>query len=130
MIKLYHNIDYERKKGIISCLKIELSLFCLKLNILHPRMLCAKFDWEWHSGFGAEDINIKLKYFRYFVIIFPWKRVWPFIWTNLNPLHPKMLCAKIDSGEFEEDENVKIYQEDGRTRDNRRSEKRCVNCKW
>ena len=26
-------------------------------------------------------------YFRYFVIIFPWKRAGPFIWTNLNPLN-------------------------------------------
>ena len=25
---------------------------------------------------------------------FPWKMVGPFIWTNLNPLHPRMLCAK------------------------------------
>ena len=32
-------------------------------------------------------------YFQYFVIISPWKRVWPFIWTNLNPIHPRMLCA-------------------------------------
>ena len=50
-------------------------------------------------------------YFRYFVIISPWKRVWPFIWTNLNPLHPRMLCAKFGwnwpSGSGEEDENVK-----------------------
>ena len=51
-------------------------------------------------------------YFRYFVIISPWKRVWPFILTNLNPLHPcfvlnlvkispmvlkkKIKCEKID----------------------------------
>ena len=33
-------------------------------------------------------------YFCYFVIIFPKKRAWPFIWTNLNLLHPRMLCAK------------------------------------
>ena len=32
--------------------------------------------------------------FHYFVIISPWKRLGPFIWTNLNPLHPCMLCAK------------------------------------
>ena len=32
-------------------------------------------------------------YFRYFVIIFPWKRAGP-IWRHLNPLHPRMLCAK------------------------------------
>ena len=24
----------------------------------------------------------------------PWKRAWPFIWTNLNPHPPRMLCAK------------------------------------
>ena len=35
-------------------------------------------------------------YFCYFVIISPWKMVGPFIWTNLNPLHLKMLCAKFD----------------------------------
>ena len=33
-------------------------------------------------------------YFCYFVIICPWKRAGPFIWINLNPLHPRMLCAK------------------------------------
>ena len=32
-------------------------------------------------------------HFRYFVIISPWKRVGPFIWTNLNPFHPRMLGA-------------------------------------
>ena len=30
-------------------------------------------------------------YFRYFVIISPWKSAGPFIWTNLNPLHTRML---------------------------------------
>ena len=59
-------------------------------------------------------------YFHYFVIISPWKRAEPFIWTNLNPLHPRMLCAKFGwnwpSSSGEEDENVKIYrQTDGRT---------------
>ena len=33
-------------------------------------------------------------HFRYFVIISPWKRSGPFIWTKLNPLYPRMLCAK------------------------------------
>ena len=33
-------------------------------------------------------------YFRFFVIISPWERAGPFIWTNLNPLHQRMLCAK------------------------------------
>ena len=50
-------------------------------------------------------------YFHYFVIISPWKRVGSFIWTNLNPFYPRMLCAKFvwnwPSGSGEEDENVK-----------------------
>ena len=29
-----------------------------------------------------------------FVIISSRKGAWPFIWTNLSPLHPRMLCAK------------------------------------
>ena len=33
-------------------------------------------------------------YFHYFVIISPWKRAWPFIWTNLNLLYPRIFCAK------------------------------------
>ena len=45
-------------------------------------------------------------YFCYFVIISPWNRVGLFIWTNLNPLHPRMLSAKFgwnwSSGSWEE----------------------------
>ena len=28
-----------------------------------------------------------------FVIISPWKGAGPFIWTNFNPLHPRIHCA-------------------------------------
>ena len=53
-----------------------------------------------------EDINISLKYFRYFVIISPWKRTW----TMLNPLHPTMFCVKFgwnwQSGCGEEDFSI------------------------
>ena len=52
----------------------------INLNPLHPRMLCAKFGWKWLSGSGEEDFLILSKYFRYFVIICPWKRTGPFIW--------------------------------------------------
>ena len=58
-------------------------------------------------------------YFRLFLIISPWKRAGPFIWTNLNPLHPRMLCAKFGwnwpSGSGEEVENRKSLQTDGQT---------------
>ena len=37
-------------------------------------------------------------YFHYFIIISPLKRAWPFMdmWTNLNPLHPRINCARFD----------------------------------
>ena len=45
-------------------------------------------------------------YFLYFVIISPWNRAEP-IWTNLNPLYPRMYRAKFGwnwtSGSGEED---------------------------
>ena len=66
-------------------------------NLCPPylRMFCAKFGWNWPSGSGEEDFLILSMYFHYFVIISPWKRTGPFIWTNLNPCHPRMLCAKL-----------------------------------
>ena len=42
-----------------------------------------------------KDFLISSMYFRYFVIISPWKRTWLFIWTNLNHLYPRMLCATL-----------------------------------
>ena len=58
-------------------------------------------------------------FFCYFIIISPWKRAGPFIWINLNPLHPKMSCAKFDwnwpSGSGVVDENVKSLQQRWRT---------------
>ena len=59
----------------------------------HPIRHSTKFGWNWHSGSG-EDFLILLIYFRFFVIISPWKRAEPFISTNLNSLLPRMLCAK------------------------------------
>ena len=39
--------------------------------------------------------------------IFPWKRIQTFIWTNFNPVYPRMLCAKLSrnwcGGSGEED---------------------------
>ena len=59
----------------------------------------------------AKIFKISSMYFgyKYFVIISPWKRAWPFIW-NFNHHHPKMPFARccwnwpIGSG----DENFKI----------------------
>ena len=64
------------------------------LNPLHTRMHCAKFGWNWPSGSLEKDFLISSMYFCYLVIISPWKRAEPFIWTNLNPLHLRMHCPK------------------------------------
>ena len=50
-------------------------------NPLHPRMLCAKFGWNWPSG-SEEDFKILLMYFPYFVNIIS-------SWKNLNKLEIK-----------------------------------------
>ena len=65
-----------------------------KLESLSSKDACAKIDWNWLSGSGEENFLISSMYFCYLVIISPWKRVVPFVWTNLNPLHTRMLCAK------------------------------------
>ena len=72
-----------------------------------PKTLCQVWlkstQWSWSKRF----LNF-VNDFRYFVIISPWKRAWSFIWTNFDPLqprialhlknldslHPRMLCAK------------------------------------
>ena len=70
-------------------------LHCKKLNHLYPWMICTKFAWNWPNGSGEKDFKFLTMYIPYFVIIFPWKRVGPFIWTNLNSLHPRKLCVKV-----------------------------------
>ena len=79
---------YLRYFVIISPWKRVGPLYWTNLNLLHPRIHCAKFGWNWLSSSWEEDFLISSVYFRYFLIISLWKRVWPFIWTKLNPLHP------------------------------------------
>ena len=98
---------YFRYFVIISPWKRAEAFIWTNLNPLQPMIHCAKFGWKWPGGFGGEDFLISSMYFRYFVIISPWKRAGPFIWINLNLLHPKMLRAKTGwnwpSGSREED---------------------------
>ena len=51
----------------------------INLCTLHPRMIYAKFDWNWHSGSGEEDFLKLQMYFHYFVIISPWEKKGSFI---------------------------------------------------
>ena len=40
---------------------------------------------NWLGDSGEINFLVLSMYFHYFVIISPWKRAGPFIWTNLNP---------------------------------------------
>ena len=71
----------------------------INLNPLYQRWLCAKLNWKCSSDSG-EDFWIPSMYFRLLCnYLSPWKRVGPFIWTNLNSLQPRMLCSKFGSSE-------------------------------
>ena len=50
---------YLRYSVIISPCKRTGLFIWTNLNILYPRMLCPKFSWNWHSGFGEKDENVK-----------------------------------------------------------------------
>ena len=49
---------------------------------------------NWPTFSGEEDIFKLVNIFSLFIIISRWKRAGSFIWTNLNSLHPRILCAK------------------------------------
>ena len=104
--------------AIISTWKRADPSIWINFNPFQPMMHCAKFGWNWPSASGEEDFYISSMYFRYFAIISSWKRAGPFIWTNLNPLYPRMLCAKFGwnwtIGSGEEDENVKSLRQQRR----------------
>ena len=101
-------------------MRIKCFFIWTNLNPLYLRIHWAKFGWNCPS-FSGEDFLISSMYFRYFVIISPWKRAGPFIWTNMNPLYPWMLCAKFGwnwpSGFWVEVKNTKSLQTEGQTDD-------------
>ena len=86
---------YFCKFVIISSWKRAWHFIWIYLNSLHPKMLCAMFGWNWPSGSGEEDFQNSSMYLRFFVIIFPWKKAWPFISiNNESPSQPSAESAK------------------------------------
>ena len=85
--------------------------------------VCLKLaPWFWRRFLKNSSV-----YFHSFVIISPWKRTCSFIWTILNPLYPRMLCAMFgwtwpsSSGEVKE--NVKSLRKQRRQRRRRTTDK-------
>ena len=89
------------------------------MNLSSAWMLCSKLGWNRSSGSGEEDLKFRHCIFAISKISSLWKNTWPIILTKLNPLYPRMHCAKHGwnwpSGSWEEDGKVKSLQTDGRT---------------
>ena len=96
MIWLNHNIDYG-KKTIISFFHHWIGL------VVWDKKIFKVCPWIFYISLLSSLL----------------KKVWPFIWTHLNPFHPRMFFAKfgwnLPSGSGEENENVKILQTNGQT---------------
>ena len=92
------------------------------------------FGWNWPCGSRDEDFSNSSMYFRNFVIISPWKYEGSFIWTNLNPLYPRMLCFMFGmnwpSGFGEEDENVKSLRQRRKRQRRQRWRRRTTDKFW
>ena len=90
-----HTLIKRRKKNIIDFRRIYCRFFIwTNLNPFHPRCFVPSLVEIGSVVLEKKIISISSIYFHYFVIISPWKRAGPIFWTNLNPLHPRMLCAK------------------------------------
>ena len=71
---MYIILLIRREKNHFLLFKNCMVLNCKTLSLLHLRMRCGKFSWNWFSECGEEDFKILSMYFRYFVFISHWKR--------------------------------------------------------
>ena len=74
------------EKGVAFHLKKFESL-STKNALCQVSFKLAKRFW-WRRFLNILNRNLLFRYYP------PWRRAWPFIWTNLKPLHPRMRCAK------------------------------------
>ena len=112
-----------REKKILQ-FKNVIIFFLSNLKPHYQMKFCAKCSKNMSIGYGG-DFFILWIYFWYFVIIFPWKKEWLFIYTHLNLLHPRMLCAKfgwkVAQWLWREDEYVKRLRTEGQIDDGRQA---------
>ena len=80
------------------------------ITLIEKKYLLIRIEWTWipitqrcfvpclveisASVLEKKNFKISSMYLLYFIVISFWKRMWPFILTKFNPLHPKMLCIK------------------------------------
>ena len=84
-------------------------------------MFCAKFGWNWPIGTGEKEFLKFVDVLSLFYDYLHLERAMALhLIKNLNPLHPRMLCAKFGwnwpSGSGVEVKNVKSLQTDNNRR--------------
>ena len=90
--------------------------FNIVTNLNPLLLLCAKFGWNLPCGSELVDFQLFPTVHNFTILLLsPLRnRAWLFIWTNLNPLHPRMLCTMFDwnwpSGSEEEVQSLKSLQ--------------------
>ena len=103
MVHIAHSSNkytYMRKSMIIMLIhkKPFLLLFenCLVkiLRSLYTRILYAKFGWNLIQWFREEFFKFRPCIFAISFSSPLGKWEWQFIWINLNPVYPRMFCAK------------------------------------
>ena len=81
---------------IISPRKRDITLHSNKFKFLPTKeALCLVWLKLFCDSGRRFETFVMYMYFRYFIFISPWNMMWPFIWTSLNSLHPRMLCANL-----------------------------------
>ena len=100
------------KNSFISFLRIEWSLF-VKPWVSSPKDASCQVWLKLAPWFLRGRF---LNFVNAFALFRNLEKGWSFIWTNLNPLYPRMLCAKFiwnwPSGSGQEDDIVKSLQTD------------------
>jgi hypothetical protein len=66
-------------------------IICTSSNLHYVRKLSCKSGLFWLSGSWGENVSMTSPNFCIFVNISVLKRTWPFIWTILNFLYPRMV---------------------------------------
>ena len=99
---------------------IDSFLFVKILSHVHQAVrcdMCRRKLTQWFCRRTFSNFNNVFSLFRN---TSPFNGAWPYIWTNVNSLHPRMLCSKFGwnwpRGSWEENENVKSLQTDKQTK--------------
>ena len=89
---MIQNVNWEKKKNHYLLYQNWMVLHLNKFESASPKDTLCQVWLVLEKNFF---FLISSMYFCYLLIISPWKRAGPFIWTNLNSLYPRMLVPSL-----------------------------------